>query len=81
MKQFLLTLIAVAALVGCGGETEAVQSGDWYKENSAERKDMIAKCKSNEGELSGSPNCVNAKQAQNETDNARRGWVQPNPIN
>lgn len=79
MKKFVVMTVIAITLTGCG-EKEQVQSVDWYKENSAERKEMIAKCKDNAGELENSPNCANAQQADNESVNARRGWVQPNSI-
>ncbi|GAE49189.1 plasmid-related lipoprotein [Xanthomonas arboricola pv. pruni str. MAFF 311562] len=43
-------------------------------------KEMIAKCKSNPGELAASPNCINAQQAQNEKDLSRRGYLKLPPV-
>lgn len=79
MKKVLAFFVVAAALAGCG-EKETVQSVDWYKENATERKTMIAECNSNPGERDSSPNCVNAQQAEDQSGNARRGWVQPNSI-
>ncbi len=64
-EKLALSLVVAAVLAGCG-ENTPVQTVDWYKAHDAERKDMIAKCKSNPGELAASPNCINAQQAQNE---------------
>lgn len=70
-------LFVIATLVGCG-EKEIVQTVDWYKSQDTERKAMIIKCKANPGELALAPNCVNAKQADNEKALSRRGWLTPN---
>lgn len=75
-KISAILLLAAVALVGCK-EKETVQTVDWYKENTAERAAMIAKCNNNPGELEASPNCVNAQQANNEKASARRGWLKP----
>ncbi|AEC20743.1 hypothetical protein PT7_2203 [Pusillimonas sp. T7-7] len=42
---------------------------------------MIIKCKANPGELALAPNCVNAKQANNEKALSRRGWLTPDAAN
>jgi hypothetical protein len=78
MKKFIL-LVLVATLAGCS-ENTPVQTVDWYKEHSTERKEMLAKCKANPGQLGESANCVNAQQADNQNANARRGWTTPNAV-
>ena len=70
-------LFIIATLVGYG-DKEIVQTVPWYKSQNTERKAMIIKCKANPGELALAPNCVNAKQADNEKALARRGWLTPN---
>lgn len=80
MKKAFALLVVAATLVGCGDKTP-VQTVEWYKEHTAERKEMLSKCESNPGELENSPNCVNARQADDQQGNARRGWVQPNAGN
>ena len=79
MKKLSLVLVVAAALAGCG-ENTPVQTVDWYKAHDTERKAMIAKCKANPGELSASPNCINAQQAQNEKDLSRRGFLKLPPV-
>jgi hypothetical protein len=74
MNRKLLAFFFVAILSGCGEKTP-VQTVEWYKEHDAERQAMIGKCQDNPGELAASANCVNAKQAQNEKDLARRGTL------
>lgn len=80
MKAIALSLVAVAALVGCS-ENTPVQTVEWYKTHDAERVDMIAKCKNNPGELSASPNCMNATKAANQLVLQKRGYNRHEPIN
>lgn len=55
------------SLTGCTKEIlDPVQEVDWYKTHEAERKDMLAKCHNNPGQLALTPNCVNAEQAWKE---------------
>jgi hypothetical protein len=80
MKSLIASvLFTTAALVGCS-EKEIVQTVDWYKTQDADRKAMVAKCKANPGELILTPNCVNAKQADNEKALSRRGWLKPDAV-
>ena len=67
MKKLVLSLVVAAVLAGCG-ENTPVQRADWYKAHVKERLEMLAKCKANPGELAASPNCVNARAAQNQLD-------------
>ena len=50
MKKLSIALVVAAVLAGCG-ENTPVQTVDWYKAHDTERKEMIAKCKSNPGEV------------------------------
>lgn len=80
MRKLIFFLLVSVVLAGCG-ENTMVQTVDWYKDHDAERKDMIAKCKSSPGELAASPNCINAQQAQNEKDLSRRGYLKLPSVN
>ncbi|RUR55180.1 EexN family lipoprotein [Vreelandella populi] len=80
MRKLILFLVVPVVLAACG-ENTMVQTVDWYKDHDAERKDMIAKCKSSPGELAASPNCINAQQAQNEKDLSRRGYLKLPSVN
>ena len=76
MKKIILSLVITAALVGCKQEqAEVVQSVDWYKENTTERVERLAKCRANPGELADTPNCINAEQADSLADAAKRGGL------
>lgn len=79
MKNIAISLFAVAVLVGCGDNTP-VQTVDWYKNHKTELQTMLEKCKADPGQLEFSANCINAKQAEKEKSNARRGWVTPNAV-
>ena len=62
-KLSALLFLAALAVAGCK-ENTPVQTVDWYIANTPERVAMLEKCKANPGELSASPNCINAKSAQ-----------------
>ncbi len=79
-KRFTLFLVAVIAIVGCGDQ-EFVQTVDWYKENTDERLAVLKKCKDNPGELTSSPNCMNAKTAANHIALDKRGYQRRTPMN
>lgn len=76
MKKIMLSLVIASALIGCKQEpVEVVQSVDWYKENTAERLERLAKCRASPGELADTPNCINAEQATSLADAAKRGGL------
>ena len=78
-KLSTLLLLAAVALAGCN-ETDPVQTDDWYKTNAPERAAMLAKCKTNPGELAASPNCINANRAETAVDGAKRGGLNVQPL-
>lgn len=71
----LLIAGALATMIGCSGEkaAEQVQTVDWYQAHDSERATVLAACKNNPGELSASPNCVNASAAQRKVTWGSRG--------
>jgi len=73
MRKAASFLIVVFVLAGCG-ESTSVQTVDWYKANKPERLAMLTKCNANPGELATSPNCVNAKVAQNQVTFGSRDY-------
>lgn len=73
MKKLSLVLVVATVLAGCGEDTP-VQTVDWYKTHEADRTIMITKCEANPGQLSASPNCVNAKTAANHLIVDKRGY-------
>jgi hypothetical protein len=59
-------MLAVLALAACsrspgGGGTLTV---DYYRAHAAERAATISKCANDPGDLSDSPNCLNAREAE-----------------
>ncbi|EIM6481046.1 EexN family lipoprotein [Salmonella enterica] len=81
MKKIILSLVVASALAGCKQEpVEVVQSVDWYKENTAERIERLAKCRSNPGELEDTPNCINAEQAESIAESKKRGGLNVQPM-
>ena len=75
-----LLMIVIAALSACG-RNEPVHTVDWYKANTPERLKVLEKCKANPGELSLTPNCVNAKTAANALVLENREYKQREPMN
>ena len=69
MKKLSIALVALMALAGCKEDqpVEVVQTVDWYKAHDAERIEMVKKCKNSPGEIAGTPNCINAKSAHDQT--------------
>jgi hypothetical protein len=72
MRKLSLCLIATALLLGCKEDEpisthDNVRTVEWYKSHTSERKTVLAECKDNPGELSLTPNCVNAKAADDAT--------------
>ena len=81
MKKIMLPLVIASALAGCQHEqAEVIQSVDWYKENTAERVEQLAKCRASPGELADTPNCINAEQADSLADAAKRGGLNVQPM-
>src|SRR5690606_6493828 len=76
MKRIILPLIIASTLTGCKQEqAEVVQSVSWYKENTIERAERLAQCRANPGELSDTPNCVNAEQAERRAETCKGGGL------
>ncbi len=81
MKRIILPLVIASTLAGCKQEqAEVVQSVDWYKENTTERIERLAKCRGNPGELADTPNCINAEQAAILADTSKRGGLDVQPM-
>ncbi|WP_229636044.1 EexN family lipoprotein [Vibrio parahaemolyticus] len=64
-------MLAVVAfsLTGCFESektTGPVQTVEWFKSHNDERKETLKTCANNPGELSETPNCVNALEAENQ---------------
>lgn len=75
MRTYLTFLSLATALSGCGDSK--AHDVDWYKKHDDERTSVIYKCSNSPGTLAISPNCVNAKQAETQLANSRRGWLNP----
>jgi hypothetical protein len=73
---------ALVTLTGCreDGPTEVVQTVDWFKAHKAERTEVLAKCKANPGELSNTPNCINARRAASSITWSARGGINVKPL-
>lgn len=81
MKRIILPLVIACALAGCKQEqAEAIQSVDWYKENTVERAERLAQCRANPGELADTANCINAEQAASLADTSKRGGLDVQPM-
>lgn len=77
-KTLILTVIA-AFLAGCNDTAEPVQTVEWFKEHQAEREATRKRCQDNPGQLSTTPNCMNADRAQAAVDAEKRGTLNVQP--
>lgn len=77
MKKTILTLMLLS-LAACG-DNEPVQTVDWYKTNTADRLVMLDKCRNDPGGTALSANCENARAADNQVKNARKGYAPLSP--
>ena len=78
MALFVVGMMTI--FVGCGADqktAEVVQTVDWYKEHQAEREQVLAKGRSNPGEMESSPNYINANRAEQELTWSKRGGIKP----
>ena len=65
MKQTLLAPLISLVMLGCNSRVEdTTQTVDWFSKNQNDRKAMLTKCREMPGELSATPNCVNASVAE-----------------
>ena len=55
--------LALAADCSENSAQEQTRTVEWYLQNKAELKKKIEDCANNPGELSNTPNCINAKAA------------------
>ena len=80
MRKLALSLVVAAVLAGCSDPAAPVQSVDWYKEHATERADRLTQCRANPGELSETPNCINAERAENLADAGKRRGLNVQPM-
>jgi len=67
MKKIAISvfmLITPLALFGCGDDKEKIFTVQEFKEDENIRKEWMAKCKENPGELREHPNCINAFEGE-----------------
>lgn len=67
----MLSTAVVMSITACN--KEKVHDVEYFKNNADERKRTVEACRNNPGELRGSPNCMNAFQAE-KIANAQRPW-------
>lgn len=78
-----IALVACLALAGCNEAPTAQHSVGWYKDHNAERIELLRQCEDEWGEATSglrTPDCHNARQAQNEIHNARKGLAPLTPL-
>jgi len=71
MKKILFTILLLVTsftLAGCSEEKEKIYTVTEFAENNDLRKEWMAKCKENPGELRMTPNCTNAFAGQKKSD-------------
>jgi hypothetical protein len=62
MRIFIFVLCTVFFLNGCE-KKEEVRDVSYYQSNPDDRREKIKECRNNPGELSLTPNCLNASEA------------------
>ncbi|MES2661803.1 MAG: EexN family lipoprotein [Pseudomonadota bacterium] len=65
-KVIVGTLVSCSTLLfGCFEKEpkEEVKTVEWYLKNTKQQEEMVARCANNPGELSETPNCINANAA------------------
>jgi len=62
MRYFSIIVLAFL-LTACGSDSEPVYDVQYYMDNPDIRKETVEKCNNNPGELSNTPNCINAALA------------------
>ena len=63
MKNIITVSLFLLVLTGCLEKKEEVQTVEYYKDHKEERTLKIEECENNPGELSDTPNCINAFRA------------------
>lgn len=72
--RVILAMLSIGTMIGITAcHKEKVHDVEYYKNNTDERKQAIEACRNNPGELRGSPNCMNAFQAE-KIANAQIPW-------
>ncbi|MDR2220221.1 MAG: EexN family lipoprotein [Methylobacillus sp.] len=66
MKKLIISLMIAVVLSGCDDFFVPTKTVDWYKTHETERKEILARCNNNPGELRDTPDCINAARAESE---------------
>ena len=72
----VLLLFVVTA---CAPDPDPTQTVDWFLAHPTERADRLQQCRSTPGELSATPNCINAERATTRADAGKRGTLNVQP--
>lgn len=69
-RNLVIITLTGLALTGCFDDTteQATPTHDveWFKTHDDERKATLTECSNNPGELKDTPNCTNAREAENQ---------------
>lgn len=78
LKPLILAIVA-ASIAGCNDTAEPVRTVEWFKEHKEKREATRKRCQDNPGQLSTTPNCMNADRAQAAVDAEKRGTLNVQP--
>lgn len=72
-RKIAALMVAILWLTGCSeeaptttGPLDSVQDVEWFKAHDDKRQVVLEACANNPGELSGTPNCENAVEAESQ---------------
>ena len=66
-------------VTACTPNSDPTQTVEWFLAHPTERADRLQQCRSNPGELSATPNCINAERATTRADAGKRGTLNVQP--
>jgi hypothetical protein len=72
-------LVLLIVVTACTPSSDPTHTVEWYLAHPAERADRLQQCRRNPGELSATPNCINAQRATTRTDAGKRGTLDVQP--
>lgn len=74
-----LGVFLLLVITACTPTTDPTQTVEWYLAPPTERTTQLQQCRSIPGELSATPNCINAERAETRADASKRRTLNVQP--